>query len=63
MQRIITDNSEERRKIKWDGVRFALVEEHRVYTSCLWVGSSKIYSPREMDDIVEFVKEVKSGSK
>ncbi len=59
MQKIITNNSGEIIKIKWDDARFALIARHHGVISERTI----ILNPREMDDIVEFVKEVKNGSK
>ncbi len=56
-EKVLTDNAYEKVTARWDGERFALVWESDL------LGTKRmnviLLNPREMSDLVEFVKEIK----
>ena len=53
MEKVITENSVEIIKVKWDGDRYAIITE-RKHNDIGMATSVIILSPREMFDIVKF---------
>ena len=53
-QKVLTDNSMEKRTIKWDGTRFGLVDLDRMKNHT----HTTILNPREMLGMIEFGKEL-----
>ncbi len=56
-EEIITDNSAEEVKIKWDGAVFCLVQKHKTGLSA---GTVKVFilNPQEATKVFQFIKKV-----
>lgn len=58
MEKILTDNSAGTLKVKWDGTRFALVQQDKREDKSLLPPETILLNPREMLELVQFAEEV-----
>lgn len=54
MKKVITDNSSERITVKWDGERFAIIQQKKDDKRTLAPCAVIVFNPKEMMDIIQF---------
>ena len=57
LEKIITDNTGEQIRIRWDRIRFTIIRTDKLSSTTFPLKKAIILNPREMKDIIEFAEQ------